>query len=455
MLAIIFMMVLDKLGKGLVLREIVALHTIFICLAMPTLGYTTYTRTSNFGFWVKYMPVTEETYFGFALPAIIAFSIALCWPLGREGKTDQGASLAAKVDLCRQILSRPAMKRVSLIILTTGVVMFFAMTVLPSALQFIFSLFYFTAFAGLLYVYYTPSFKYKWAILSLFVLFIFYNALRTGMFTVVAYMGITLFSFFFLGSKAGIARKLVFFLFGAFILIIIQVVKPEFRKSTWRQNYAGSKSELFFNLMTEQLAKESMFSMKAFYPIYYRVNQGYNVALVMRRIPEVQPYDGGKNLSLSFASAFVPRLLWPDKPEAGGKFNMKYYAGVSIKGWSTNVGPLGEAYGSFGKFGGILFMCLLGIFIRGVYLLVFVLSKKVPLLVFWLPVLFYQITYSAETDSLQIFNSLIKSAFFIWGVYKIMPQWFGLYKDRYIMKRRRKPTIQDQVNGAQVSTHPG
>jgi hypothetical protein len=45
-------------------------------------------------------------------------------------------------------------------------------------------------------------------------------------------------------------------------------------------------------------------------------------------------------------------------------------------------------------------------------------------------VLFYQVTYAAETDSLQVFNSLTKSAFFIWLLYRQWPQWFGVEKKR-------------------------
>ena len=168
--------------------------------------------------------------------------------------------------------------------------------------------------------------------------------------------------------------------------------------------------------------------MKSFFPIYYRTNQGFNVALDIRRFPAVKPHDNGKNLMLAAASAFVPRVLWPNKPEAGGKFNMKYYANITLRGWSTNVGPLGEAYGSFGVTGGIIFMFCLGMFIRWAYYKLFSLSRKIPLLICWIPVLFYQITYSAETDTLQILNSLIKAAFFIWVLYKFLPGWFGVAK---------------------------
>ena len=61
----------------------------------------------------------------------------------------------------------------------------------------------------------------------------------------------------------------------------------------------------------------------------------------------------------------------------------------------------------------------------------FVVAKKNPLLIFWIPVIFYQITYSAETDTLQIVNSLVKSAFFVWLLYKLLPSWFGITKANF------------------------
>jgi len=154
----------------------------------------------------------------------------------------------------------------------------------------------------------------------------------------------------------------------------------------------------------------------------------------MRRIPAVQPFDNGDRLLTVFASALVPRFLWPDKPEAGGVFNMKYYAGYTLKGWSTNIGPLGEAYGSFGVTGGIIYMLLLGFGIRWVYLKFFSVSNKVVLLICWLPVLFYFTISSAETDSLQIMNSILKSAFFIWLLYKFLPRWFGMAQKNKIKR---------------------
>jgi hypothetical protein len=428
------LMILDRLGKGIVLRELIALHGLYVCILMPMLGYTVYTHENFLArLWVRYMFIPKEKYFSFALPAMTLFCLALCWPVNSRKASDQGPILRSTMNKIQKKLS--GMPKTSIWIISIGIAASFIANFLPEALTFVGMLFFWSSFAGVLYLFYTPNFKYKKLLLIIFAFFIFTTALQNGMFTLVAYMGITMFSFFFLGQKTRFWKKLTFFLLGIFFLLLVQSVKTTYRNLLWRQGYTGNTSVLFGNLIVNKLSDFSaLFSADAFFPIYYRTNQGYNIALVMRRFPNTVPYDYGSNLSLSFASSFVPRLFWPDKPEAGGKFNMKYYTGIIINGWSTNVGPLGEAYGSFGPAGGMIYMFCLALFIRWVYRLIFRLSAKTPLLIFWIPVMFYQITYSSETDSLQIFNSLIKSAFFVWLLVRFVPDLFGIQR-----KIRRRP----------------
>lgn len=422
---------LDKLGKGIVLRELLSLFACFICLVMPLLGYAVYGKDNPLALlWVKYMPVPKIRYFSFALPALCAFNLTLTWPIRGKGYSDEGVNVLKIVAALKEKLRY--MPGVGVYLMLIGVITFWFVGTMPISLQFIATLIYFVSFAGLLYVYFSPATKYKSIIIILFAAFIMGNAIRSGMFTVVAYMGITVFSFLFIGKKTTLWKKTALLFLGAFSLLLIQSVKQVYRKFTWKENYEGSKALLFANLVADRAVDaKTIFSPDNFFPIYYRTNQGFNVALVMRRIPAIQPYDGGNRLALSFASALVPRVLWPDKPEAGGKFNMLYYAGVELRGWSTNVGPLGEAYGSFGVTGGIIFMFFLGAFIRWCYKTVFKLSVTNPLLILWIPVMFYQVTYSAESDTLQILNSLFKSALFIWILYKIFPAWFGKSKNRF------------------------
>ena len=439
---LLIVMVLEKMGRGIVLRELVALHTCFVSLLMPLVGYVYYTQDYHLSrIWVKYMLVPEEMYFGYAVPATVGFITTLCWPMKAQKEQDQGSGLKRLLERSRGILKYIPSLGIYLMVL--GILSLNFSSMLPVIVQFAFYLFFFAAFSGLLYVYYAPQFKKKVLILTLFSIVIFFNALQSGMFTIIAYMGITMVSFFFIGKKISFYKKISVFAFGIILVFVLQSVKHGYRLKTWSGNYEGNKASLFFSLIKEQFSerKEEKF-IDVFFPLYVRGNQGFNITMVMRRIPQQQGFDGGKNLLISLVSSFVPRVFWQDKPEAGGKFNMKYYAGYEIEGWSTNVGPLGEAYGSFGVGGGIIYMVLLGALIRFFYLTVFRIGNKIPLLIFWIPMIFYQITYSAEADTLQITNSIAKSAFFIWMLYRIWPKMFGVIKNTFNASKKTRQELQ-------------
>jgi hypothetical protein len=433
--------VLDKLGKGLVLREMVVMYTIFICLVAPEIGYRVY-NYENFisRIFVKYMQVPEDTYFNFALPAVIAFSIAMCFPITHEKQImDEGSFFQDLINDAKKQLHKSV--KTGIFIVSFGILMFFVVDFLPDTFRFAGLLFFFASFAGILYIYYCPFFPAKRILLGMFSLFIIWGTVDSGVFTVIVYMGITLFSFLFLGKKFALWKKVLVFSICSFVLLIVQNVKATYRDVTWKDvEYTGNKTQLFAHIVVEKLKNlDQLFDEKGFFPIYTRANQGFNISLVMKRIPSVQDYDGGSRLLTIAASSLVPRFLWPDKPEAGGRESMRYFAGKYIAGWSTNVSPLGEAYGSFGVTGGIAYMFLLGLFVRWVYKRVFVISQKLPLVIFWIPMLFYQVTYSMETDTLQILNSLLKSAFFLWLLYKLLPSWFGVVKkSRALIRSKRQ-----------------
>lgn len=431
---------LDKMGHGIVLREIIAFLYAFSCLLMPAVGYIWYTRDNHLArIWWKFMRVPESVYFPFALPAIALFCLALTLPFPAAKDFEQGIGVRMLTDRIRAIL--PAHKNVAIILLITGTVVLYLIAYLPLELQYFATLIFFSSFAGLLYLYFSPDSRNKKWILGGFIVFIFYNAIVGGMFTIVAYMGINVASFMLLGRKTSFLKKAGIFLVAAAFFIVLQNVKGSYRTQIWTgQEYEGSKVGLFTSMFWENLQKGSglITNTDAFFPVYTRANQGFIVSLVMVRIPSSRPFDGGATLAKNFASAFVPRFLWPDKPTAGGKFNMLYYTGVLIEGFSMDVGPLGEAYGSFGPVAGMIYMFLLGLFIRWAYLRVFHFARRIPMLICWVPVLFYQAISSSETDSLTIVNSILKSAVFVWLLYRIFPHWFGVKRaSRTALARRQ------------------
>lgn len=430
--------ILDKLGRGIILIETIAFLYIFTCLFMPLVGYEVYNYDNLMArLWKNYMRVPREVYYSYSLPAISAFCFAIALPLSSKSGVDEGLNVKEIIKKSSKLLQTD--KRIGILLMVVGLFSFASARFLPLSLQYVSSILFFCSFAGILYIYFTPDFKRKSLIISLFFIFLVFNAISIGMFTVVAYMSVTIFSFFFIGRKISLLKKVFVMLSAFFILIILQNTKRTYRSYIWRKAYTGDRTVLFTQLFIDNIQKgEALFEKRAFFPVYSRTNQGFMVSLVMQRIPSVKPFDNGEALRLSMLSSLIPRFLWPDKPIAGGKFNMEYYAGWKLRGYSTNVGPLGEAYGSFGISGGILFMFLLGHFIRWVYKKIFLIAKRIPVIIFWIPVLFYQVTYSAENDTLQILNSIIKTAIFIVILYKLFPALF-MIKNELLPAKKRQP----------------
>jgi hypothetical protein len=280
-------------------------------------------------------------------------------------------------------------------------------------------------------------------------IFFIRDALNSGMFTTTVYMSITIVSFFLLGKKIRFPVKLIAVSGAICALFVLQLVKGSFRKSTNKGRYTGSKAELFQDLVVEKAGGfNEIFSANAFFPIYVRLNQGFTTAMVMRRIPAIQPYDEGSSIAMTLAASVVPRILWEDKPESGGVYNMKHFAGFNLKGWSVNIGPVGEAYGNFGTGGGIIYMFFFGLFIGWAYVLVFKVSRKTPLIILWIPLLFFEVTYAMENDTLQALNSLIKAAVFLWLLNKLFPDLFGnRKKNNLARKNENSPHIRDNRAG--------
>jgi hypothetical protein len=148
------------------------------------------------------------------------------------------------------------------------------------------------------------------------------------------------------------------------------------------------------------------------FPIVVRFNQGMIQAKVMDYIPQYRPYAEGSTIFNTLAASFVPRFLWPDKPIAGGHWNMEYFTGLIIKGYSMNIGPLGESYGNFGSPGGIYFMFFYGFFFNlSIFLLLRVASRR-PTIILWFPIIFLN-AIQVETDILMTVNSVIKNCLFV------------------------------------------
>lgn len=88
--------------------------------------------------------------------------------------------------------------------------------------------------------------------------------------------------------------------------------------------------------------------------IMVRYNQGWIINRVMETVPSSEPYAKGATLIADVKAALLPRILFPDKLQAGGQGLMDRYAGYSMTGnTSMNLGYAGEMFANFGFWGGV------------------------------------------------------------------------------------------------------
>src|SRR5690606_29433178 len=104
--------------------------------------------------------------------------------------------------------------------------------------------------------------------------------------------------------------------------------------------------------------------------------------------------------------------------EAGGQENFRKYTGLNLSdNTSMGLSIIGEFYANFGVAKGVLMMGVWGLLLVFVWKRLVFNSYKIPLLIFFLPLIFLQVV-KAETELLVVLNHLIKSiiavALFFW-----------------------------------------
>ena len=146
----------------------------------------------------------------------------------------------------------------------------------------------------------------------------------------------------------------------------------------------------------------------------------------MQAVPRKLPHAHGETIFMSLAGSLVPRLLWPDKPDSGGGYNFKRFLGITLKGYSIGLSPYGEAWGNYGKWGGVIFMFFFGLMFNFFFQYLLRLAVKTPSIILWCPFLFFY-AVKIETDIFTMVNSFTKAAIFAWVIYKIFPRVFKMH----------------------------
>lgn len=413
-------------SKTITILEVISLNICILYLVMPVVGYAFFTENNELAsVWVKFMFVGEQEYFGYMIPAAASYFIGLFW---KNKKQDELNSDIGIKDLLKKIkLSDNQSFTIGLALVVSGLVLYLLTTtfnVISIGLVGFFG--YLILFPGFLYIYFNQTIKHRWIYVSLLFLFLMVDSISRGMFTVFIYMGATVSSLILIGKNISFTNKMLLTFVSLVFLMFIQNFKSAIRQKMW---YGGGQRDTSLNMLNEEASK-SLQSLSgtvdpaSFFQVYVRMNQGFYVSVIQDRMPSKQGYSKGKPIAKVLLSSFVPRILWPDKPKSGGRFNMKHYANITLTGYAADVGPFGEAYGNFGPRYGCIYMLFLGLLINKFFYKIMTYAQKYPHLILWIPLFFYTITYSGENDTLAIVNWIVKSSVFVFVLYKAVPNIF-------------------------------
>lgn len=411
---LLFYFLLDfiySLGRSFRVLDMPILFSIFQLLVMPVIVYHLY----NEDLYVKAlkydMSVNKEDYFSFMIPAILALVAGLKFPLGGlEGGT--GSTQFYKNSAIRIRAYLKGNDKTGIILILLGFSFGVFEKILPSSLYYFLFLFSKLTYVGIYYIYFSESPKRNIYLAGGLTLAIA-QALFSGIFGDLVYLSVLTVLLLLIGKKINFAKSIALTVIGFFLVLVLQTVKAEYRKTTWGDSTAD-KTSAFINIATEKVINfDNNFTMEGIFPVVVRFNQGMIVGKVMDYVPSITPYQEGRTIWLSLAASFIPRFVWPDKPEAGGQANMRLFTGFDIQGYSMNVGPYGEAWGNFGKTGGIIYMFFYGLFFNFVFYQILKHSHQQPTILLWVPYLFLN-SIQVETDTLLTVNTIIKGVLFIW-----------------------------------------
>ncbi len=368
------------------------------------------------------LKVPFDQYFIYAVPATCFYILGLILPLRRQKTLD--FRVRQIFDRLSEVYRHKQNLGISLLIF--GLPFWVFQNSVPEGLSFIFYLLAYFLFIGICILLFT-EFIFKWVFIAGGIFLLVVTTLLNGM------IGTVIFWLFIIGVLYSCKRnlhlpywgKLVVILAGMWLVAVLQIVKTEYRIKTWdiTKSDVSSKVDreitqdpgLLYDLFLKQIVDYSgLESDQVKIALVERLNQGGLVSLTMRYIPRRRPYGAGEVTLGNTLIAFIPRILWPDKPVIGQAAYFRKFTGIQLgKFHSATLGPLGDAYADYGK-GGIIFLFLFGLFIGRLYLAFINRSQIVPTMLLWFMGIYFTTITVTEISVAIYLNAVIKFLIFIW-----------------------------------------
>lgn len=395
-----FLTFVDQISRRIALLECITFIAGLEILQVPAVTY-----------WLlpSSMPIDSGTYFSYALPAFSLFYLGLLWKNRTPVTTNHKQTIQLSID------SLHHNHQAGIVLLLIGLAGFGVRTFVPGAPTFVSYIPSYCLYISVLYTWYARS-AFRWPIIGLVAVVLGAYTIREGMFGELFFWLMLLTLFLTTGRTKPLSGqvKALFVTAALSLLLVIQSVKAEYRYNTWghsrqeRSGNAGLMGELLIDRLTDP---SKLLAPAHFFSSFMRFNQGIMIGSALAKMPRHEPYANGEVL-LSLVHPFIPRLLWPGKPQTGGYENIRRFTSLpQSENTSINLSPLGEGYVNFGYYG-LLFSLGYGLLLGWAFRLVFQLAERHPTLILWLPMLFIG-CLTMETDLLSTWGSLLNNALFL------------------------------------------
>jgi len=377
-----------------------------MCLQMllgPTLAYNGLDayQTNN----VYRMKIPEYEYFSYIIPAMILFITGLHITAGKlNGEVLNQKEIIKFVDNSGKL---------PYIFIGVGFISTYISGFFGSELAFVFYLLSSFKFIGAFMLILGTKQLKTWILVLVFGSIIA-SALIGAMFHDLLTWLIMLGAVLAIKYKPGTTLKTIVAAGFLLLTVIIQQVKGDYRKAAWGGADGGGGLEAFQNAVNKNEKNNSLFNVTSLAQSNVRINQGFIVTNIMRNVPKNVPFADGEELMQILEAAFLPRVLAPNKLNAGDRGIFMKYTGMTLnKGTSMALSSVGDAYINFGTWGGCIFMFFLGLIFSEVLNGFYRYSKYYPFLLLFTPLVFY---YPIRPDcELQTsLGHLVKSSFLIY-----------------------------------------
>jgi len=402
----IFILLFDSIGSIIPTRHILAA---FMCVQFfigPTFAYN---GLDEYQYFLYKMRIPESEYFSYAIPAVLLFIVGLNIHVhNNDGE---------KVDINKIAAFTKKNKSIAYIFIIIGLTASIFASFFSSELAFVFYLLGSFKFIGLFLIILGEE-KLKILPLILVIGSIISSSLGSGMFHDLITWFVYIAAIFSIRYRLDYKFKLLGLIGFITLATVIQVLKSNYRSATGKNKEAAGV-ETFAKLYQKENEEKGVFSFANLAESNVRINQGFIITNIMNNVPDKVPYANGSELYILLEAAIMPRILAPNKLNAGDRTIFTKYSGIPLtEGTSMGLSTLGDAYLNFGVFGGVIFMFLLGLAYSQVLKFFQKKAHTYPILILFTAIVFYYpIRPDCETQT--ILGHLVKSCVLIYFIIQI------------------------------------